>query len=300
MRYINDFNGPCVIQVREDCLIIKRSNGTGKEIGRWPYAFIRKFRFDDERSQFSFTSGRRGVFGLADYLFRLHNRTYFNLRDTVNTIANGRSGCGGDQAPPPTTSQSPPPPVPPHSKNSSFHKKQDANRSEENAYLGLPAVRSVRPQRSTSFPDLTEALLKAELTPYRSSLGGSTKSVASEPTPSKSTSSSTKSTKSQRSSTSSPSEPNSPLLSTKVSSRDYQIPRPVTENIYNVPRPSHDSRNDYSVPRPVEETYMVPRPGIRRSGASDSVLPLLTGRRKMSLPAAHLEHRYEDPDNMNS
>ena len=50
LKYVHDYHGPCTIQVREECIVIKRSNG--KEIGRWPYPFIREFRFDDEKSQF--------------------------------------------------------------------------------------------------------------------------------------------------------------------------------------------------------------------------------------------------------
>lgn len=244
-------------------------------MGRWPYAFIREFRFDDEKLQFSFKSGRRGVFGVADYLFKLHNRTYFNLREIVNRIAGGRASGTGTKPEPPRADDSKPP-VPPHNKESSFSRKY------ETAY-DLPAMRSVGHKRSTSNPDLTRELL-------RETFGGSVRSLI--PNSPKSNSSSTKSSKSSESNRhsagASTSDPNSPLLKQRRGS-DYQVPRPPTENIYSVPRPYHDPHNDYQVPKPLDETYMVPRRWLGSNTISDSAL---------LLSASKLEHRYEDPDNI--
>ena len=258
-KHIREFRGSCVIQVREDCIVIKGSNG--KEMGSWPYVYIREFRFDDEKFQFSFKSGRRGPFGVADYLFKLHNRTYYNLRETVNRIAEGKSGnvATGDHYKPP---------VPPHASNSKSgrHQKQEA---QEYTYDDLPTIRSVGHHRSASNPDLSKDFpighfLRKEC--------GSTRS--------------------------NPSDPNSPGQTKKVSADtvDYQVPKPVTEAIYNIPRHMSDPRNDYHIPKPLEDTYKVPRaimphPMARsRQIVSDSTILLETPEKSI------LEHNYEDPD----
>lgn len=291
VKFINDFSGPCTLQVREDSIAVKRSNG--KEIGRWPYAFIREFRFDDERIQFSFMSGRRGIFGVADYLFKLHNRTYFNLRETVNRIASGRSSSGKSK---PSDSK---PPVPPHSRKSSTHKMQNA----ADMYDGLPVLRSLGHQRSTSNPNLAQELIE-HLKP-RSSFGDSTKSDPSQHGPPNCNMSHRGSTGGFLSQSNSPIldrvfRPHSPQpwSRTNLDSKDYQVPRPATESDYNVPRPLFDPRNDYQIPKPMDETYMVPRPvhEMRSQGRSDSSLLMLSALRETRETSKGLEHSYEDLD----
>lgn len=248
----------------EDRISIKKSNG--KEIGSWQYIFIREFRFDDEKSQFLFKSGRRGPFGVADYLFKLHSRTYYDLRETVNRIAEGRSGSN------PSKAESYKPPVPPHSSRSTPTKNQDGS---DYSYDDLPAVRSIGHHRSASNPDLSRdpafgRLLRKE--------HGST-----------------------RSSPSQSSSPQSSCKKTDQESKDYQIPKPATENIYSMPRPQSDPRNDYQIPTPLEETYKVPRPlNVLKSHAqSDSTLLLRrTGKISEKIIERSLEHSYEDVDNV--
>ena len=87
LSYINGFKGACILQIHQNNIVIKKSNGT--TIGTWQYQFIREFRFDDEEKTFQFTSGRRGPFGPANYIFDLHDKIYISIRETVNRIARG-------------------------------------------------------------------------------------------------------------------------------------------------------------------------------------------------------------------
>lgn len=266
MKYINDFHGPCTIRVMEDCISIKKSNG--KEIGSWQYIFIREFRFDDEKSQFMFKSGRRGPFGVTDYLFKLHNRTYYDLRETVNRIAEGRSGSN------PSKAESYKPPVPPHASRSSTPTRN--HNGSDYTYDDLPTVRSIGHHRSASNPDLSSDPVFGHLLRKEH---GSTRS--------------------------SPSKPSSPQSScknaaTQDQSTDYQVPKPATDNIYSIPRPQSDPRNDYQIPIPLEDTYMVPRPhNMKAHTHSDSSLLLRrTGIMSEKIIERSFEHSYEDPDNV--
>lgn len=268
VKHIDDFHGPCTIQVKEDCIRIKKSNGN--EIGNWLYIYIREFRFDDEKFQFTFKSGRRGPFGVADYLFKLHNRTYYDLRETVNRIAEGRAGGN------PSKAESYKPPVPAHApRRSSITNSRDNN---DVTYDDLPTIRSIGHHRSASNPDLSadpnfSRLLRKE--------HGSTRS--------------------------SPSHPNSPhqprRKSPMAETSDYQIPKPATDSEYSMPRPMIDPRNDYQIPRSLDETYMVPRPQavLKSYPLSDSSLLLRnTGKISERIIERSHEHSYEDLDNIGS
>lgn len=263
MTYINDFTGSCTIQVWEDSISIKGSNG--RKIGSWPYAFIREFRFDDERFQFSFKSGRRGPFGVADYLFKLHDRTFYGLRETVNRIAEGKSGS-------PSKPQDLKPPVPPHA--SSRGRSPTRNRdSTEITYDDLPTIRSVGHHRSASNPDLTRDFVLEKFT--RKEGGGSTRVSPS-----------------HHSSSLTPPPKPVKKLSLQCSTSDYHVPKPAIESIYNTPRPMSDPRNDYQIPKPMDETYMVPRPANNQSknAPNDSTAQKLvsTGKGMKNI----LEHSY--------
>jgi hypothetical protein len=261
VNYINDFHGPCTLQVKGDGIIVKRSNG--KEVGSWPYVIIREFRFDDEKLQFLFKSGRRGPFGVADYLFKLHNRTFYGLKETINRIAADRSGNSQEDYRPP---------VPPHA-----HDRKLSTGSNV-TYDDLPTVRSLGHHRSASNPDLTRDVNFSRLLRKEH---GSTRSSPSHPLP-----------------RSSP-RPNSPHSSPKSTTPDYQVPKPATD-VYNVPRMTNDPRNDYQIPRPMDETYMVPRPQpghpyseselhLRRNGkVSDRIIER----------SREFEHSYEDMDKL--
>lgn len=262
-EYIEDFRGPCTIRVKEDAIIIKKSNG--KEVGNWPYVFIRTFRYDNEKMHFSFVSGRRGPFGVAEYTFKLQSRTFFSLMETVNKISEIRGAKAKHAATKVDSNYRPP--VPAHGRASVPRLPGSYEYMYED--LGHPTIS--RHNRRTSNPDLSRELL-----------GQFIKSDF-------------KSTRSN------PSAPNSPKLQPKDSplanSPDptYQIPRPANESIYNIPRPVKDPRNDYQIPRPMDKTYMVPTPsnlGLLRPHASSDTSILLQPK------LIKEEHGYEDPENI--
>ena len=88
--------------------------GNGVEIAKWPYNCIRQFKAEDETGKFSFVSGRRGPYGVAEYNFGL---------DDVGELQHALSqftGAQFSQAPPsqqqqqqPVIQQPPLPPLPP-------------------------------------------------------------------------------------------------------------------------------------------------------------------------------------------
>lgn len=233
MKYVDDFRGDCIIRVRDECIII--NSLIGRQIGSWPYVFIREFRFEDEKFQFSFKSGRRGPFGVANYLFKLHSRTYYSLRETVNRIAEGKSGSSnaakGDDVKPP---------IPPHGSA----KKSD---EVEVTYDDLPTISSVG-QRSASNPDLSRDMFRHLLRKDHSS----TRSSPSQP----------------NSPQSHPKKPaNSDYNVPKPATESiYTIPRAMSDprNDYQIPKPLDET---YMVPRPYH--------GLKTYAVSDSAVMLL-------------------------
>lgn len=307
LSYINDFKGPCIIQIRHDSIVIKKSSGSA--IGAWRYNLIREFRFDDENKTFRFTSGRRGPFGLANYVFDLHDRIYYSIRETVNRIAQGggesestadsggsvgRSSNGrcdgrgetsggegrrgrlhnelGGTASGLDVGELQPPPVPPHRKES----------NNSHAYYSLPVVKSLTKQRSASIPDLRDRLPHTKKLP-RTSSNSSTKCSPTHIT----------TTNSQRdsgiSNSSSIDGENSGSEDSEASAI-YQTPRNATVCDYQIPRSQDDPMHQYQVPRPIDRTYMVPRPATGRLSVPPS--------REVRLN--DIEHSYEDPDIVNS
>lgn len=254
---------------------------SGKEIGVWTYSCIREFRFDDEKFQFSFKSGRRGPFGVANYLFKLHSRTYYNLRETVNRIADGKAGVSGADVKG-DNSEATPPPVPRHAPGRA--RKQGTH---EITYDDLPTVRSVGPQRSSSIPNLSETIHGSHVFERKDH-----SSTRSNPLKSNSSHSSLRSSEDKDQTDSKLARmKDSPLLNRK-DSETYQIPRPATETIYSMPRPASDPRNDYFIPKPTDKTYMSPQ-SVRRQmmhRGNDSGLALLSTR------ILQVEHNYDEID----
>lgn len=297
LSYINDFKGPCILQIRQNSIVIKKSNGS--VIGTWLYRLIREFRFDDENKTFQFTSGRRGPFGLANYMFDLHDRIYDSIRETVNRIARGGgelesvadggggmhasgvrylhadSGVGGGGVDGSGggmpngldsivsgecigSGESNAPPVPPHGRWSKFSNGHHVEMSHTR-------------HRSVSIPDLRKRLPPARLNSSRKCSLSETSSICSQRDRSISSSSSI-------------SEESSESEYSEVCSVDYQIPRNATVCVYDTPRLHTDPVHDYQVPNPIDKTYMVPR----RGGWSRVPKPMDK--------QGKLEHFYEDPD----
>ena len=248
--------------------MIKKSSGSA--IGTWQYNLIRKFKFDDEHKTFQFTSGRRGPFGLASYIFELHDRIYYNIRETVNRIAQGggvsprhvANGAGSGSVDSSSASiervssrELLAPPVPPHSKGSkSYH--------DLHVFMSLS-------KRSASIPDLCS---RSQQRCLNNSIKSSLNSNGSYSSQGETSLSSSFSSSGQ----------NEENEYSEVSS-DYQIPKSAAMDDYQVPRHFDDPMQDYQVPRPADETYMVPRPPVWSRGYQQM------GRKK-------IEHYYEDPD----
>ena len=305
LKYINDFKGPCILQVRQQAIVIKNSNGT--IIGSWPYNVIREFKFEDPEKHFMFTSGRRGPFGVANYLFDLHDRIYYSIRETVNYIAKGgnvaeptphRSSCRSPQS---RMEGAPMHHVSGGSWGSGAPRVTRERRHHGGSMLGndqyvpvaarddsnvpppipphatkkgksqkSPSTLSILNRRSTSIPDLHEQVTRKD----------STNSAKVSPVR----------MSNFRGSLASSSSSNGGDMSVCDSDDSFGLehsPQPECRSVYNdagmvksdyqIPRNQDDSRNDYDVPRPVEKTYMAPRKVYQKE-------------------VRNLEHSYEDPD----
>lgn len=111
LSLVGNFSGPCIIYLNGEAITVKQDNGV--EIAKWPYNCIRQFKAEDETGKFSFVSGRRGPYGVAEYNFGL---------DDVSELQHALSqftGAQFSQAPSsayqqqPLTQQPPLPPLPP-------------------------------------------------------------------------------------------------------------------------------------------------------------------------------------------
>lgn len=80
MTPINGYTGPCKLCLSKRYLSIKTDSLN--ELGTWPYESIRRF-FTQDLNYFSFTSGRRGPFGVADYKFNVNELDLILLQKTL-------------------------------------------------------------------------------------------------------------------------------------------------------------------------------------------------------------------------
>ena len=69
LSLVGNFLGPCIIYLNGEAITVKQGNGV--EIAKWPYNCIRQFKAEDDTGKFSFVSGRRGPYGVAEYNFGL-------------------------------------------------------------------------------------------------------------------------------------------------------------------------------------------------------------------------------------
>ena len=102
-----------MIQLNGQAIVIMND---GVEINKWPYNCIRQFRAEDETGKFSFVSGRRGPYGVAEYNFKLHNDSLVDLQGALTEFTGAQfsavapgSGTEQQQLQP----QQPLPPYPP-------------------------------------------------------------------------------------------------------------------------------------------------------------------------------------------
>lgn len=84
-------SGECRISLTASAITVSDVNGI--ELGSWPYNAIRQFRGDDINSgKFSFTSGRRGPFGVGDYDFFLTPLYLNELKSTLSKYTGAQFG----------------------------------------------------------------------------------------------------------------------------------------------------------------------------------------------------------------
>ena len=86
---IKEYHGPCRLTLSKKAINIA-STLRNEDLGTWPYDCIRKFHSQDLHI-FSFTSGRRGPYGVKDYSFRLKEIDLIQLQQLLsqNTGNNG-------------------------------------------------------------------------------------------------------------------------------------------------------------------------------------------------------------------
>ena len=102
LTYVGNHTGPCLIQLNGQAIVIVLTNG--EEINQWPYNCIRQFRAEDESGKFSFVSGRRGPYGVAEYNFSMPNNSLINLQGALTEFTGAQfsaiaPGSGTDQQP---------------------------------------------------------------------------------------------------------------------------------------------------------------------------------------------------------
>jgi len=72
--------GPCKLQVTKTAIIVLKSDGD--ELATWLYNCIRQFNAVD--CYFSFTSGRRGPFGVGEYSFELPQKKVMEIQKKIS------------------------------------------------------------------------------------------------------------------------------------------------------------------------------------------------------------------------
>ena len=110
--YVGNFTGNCLIHLNGQAIVVL---DRGLEINRWPYNCIRQFRAENESGKFSFVSGRRGPYGVAEYNFRLLSDSLIDLQSVLTEFTGAQfsavaPGSGTDQQP--LQPQQPLPPYP--------------------------------------------------------------------------------------------------------------------------------------------------------------------------------------------
>ena len=100
LSFVGNFSGPCIIYLNGEAITVKQSNGM--EVAKWPYNCIRQFRAEEESGKFSFVSGRRGPYGVAEYNFNLSDSMLLQLQSALTQFTGARfnqvpHGPGGQQ-----------------------------------------------------------------------------------------------------------------------------------------------------------------------------------------------------------
>ena len=81
MQPICGYMGPCRLHITTTAIIVSRSNGD--ELATWLFNCIRQFNAVD--CYFSFTSGRRGPFGVGEYCFELPQKKVVEIQKKISS-----------------------------------------------------------------------------------------------------------------------------------------------------------------------------------------------------------------------
>ena len=98
LNLVGNYSGPCILLLTGAAVTVKSTRGV--DIATWPYNCIRQFRAEDETGKFSFVSGRRGPYGVAEYVFELPNHILSELQDALSQF----TGAQFNIRPPSTSS----------------------------------------------------------------------------------------------------------------------------------------------------------------------------------------------------
>lgn len=82
LNLVGNYSGPCILLLTGAAVSVKDPDGVN--IATWPYNCIRQFRAEEETSVFSFISGRRGPYGVAEYIFELPEHILDDLQDALS------------------------------------------------------------------------------------------------------------------------------------------------------------------------------------------------------------------------
>ena len=72
-----------MIQLNDKAITIKCD---GQEINKWLYSSIRQFHVRNITGEFSFISGSRGPYGVAEYVFCLSGNSLVDLKHTLTQL----------------------------------------------------------------------------------------------------------------------------------------------------------------------------------------------------------------------
>ena len=77
---VRDYKGPCTLVLSKRSIGVSTDN---ENLGTWPFECIRRFHSQD-LNYFSFTSGRRGPYGVCDYTFKIKDEDLKKLQDILS------------------------------------------------------------------------------------------------------------------------------------------------------------------------------------------------------------------------
>ena len=95
---VGNNSGACLLHLTGAAITVKFTQTN--DMASWPYNCIRQFRADEDTKQFSFFSGRRGPYGVAEYKFDMTEKMLLALQDALTQFTGAQFG----QNPSPGTS----------------------------------------------------------------------------------------------------------------------------------------------------------------------------------------------------